>query len=274
MFPFNSALNPASVAKRQRPELPSPRHEERACMEVPEDDEMADATEDLDFRFHDIDTEPGTRARKAPVPREMAGNEDDFEYDARAPSALSFDSGGVEGWFPYVRERLGQLETITLNFRHLSGQRRTANDQASLQHLYESLVMQVHSEQAELEYTLGQTDGTRHDFPMGDGLDSGGILTWRKQWQRRKRIRETIKEASLTLSECYRGLMESSLTTGANVTGSETEEANLLARLESARQKLEESIDPQGSKRINYPPRVRRERLDRGRKAGSSSMPD
>ncbi|KAF4881571.1 hypothetical protein CGCF415_v014997 [Colletotrichum fructicola] len=87
MFPFNSALNPASVAKRQRPELPSPRHEERACMEVPEDDEMADATEDLDFRFHDIDTEPGTRARKAPVPREMAGNEDDFEYDARAPAS-------------------------------------------------------------------------------------------------------------------------------------------------------------------------------------------
>ncbi|KAJ0382430.1 hypothetical protein COL922a_012589 [Colletotrichum nupharicola] len=85
MFPFNSALNPASVAKRQRPELPSPRHEERACMEIPGDDEMADATEDLDFRFHDIDTEPGTRARKAPVPREMTGNEDDFEYDARAP---------------------------------------------------------------------------------------------------------------------------------------------------------------------------------------------
>ncbi|KAI8210186.1 hypothetical protein K4K52_012618 [Colletotrichum sp. SAR 10_76] len=150
MFSLNSALNPASVAKRQRPELPSPRHEERACIEVPEDDEMADATEDLDFRFHDIDTEPGTRARKAPVPREVTDNDDDFEHDARAP------------------------------------------------------------------------------------------------WQRRKRIRETIKEASLTLSECYR------------------EEANLLARLESARQKLEESIDPQGSKRINYPPRVRRERVAHG----------
>ncbi|EQB47535.1 hypothetical protein CGLO_13302 [Colletotrichum gloeosporioides Cg-14] len=96
MFPFNSALNPASVAKRQRPELPSPRHEERACMEVPEDDEMADATEDLDFRFHDIDTEPGTRARKAPVPREMTGNDDDFEHDARAPvlkgGSLTFEN--------------------------------------------------------------------------------------------------------------------------------------------------------------------------------------
>ncbi|KAK2754299.1 hypothetical protein CKAH01_17487 [Colletotrichum kahawae] len=274
MFPFNSALNPASVAKRQRPEVPSPSREERGCMEVPEDDEMDDATEDLDFRFHDIDTEPGTRARKAPVPREMTDNDDDFEDDARAPSALSFDSGGVEGWFPYVRERLGQLENITLNFRNLSDQRRTASNQAMLQHLYESLVMQVHSEQAELEYTLGQTDGTRHDFPMGDGLDSGGILTWRKQWQRRKRIRETIKEASFTLSECYRGLMASSLTTGADVTANASEEASLLARLESARQKLEQSIDPQGSKRVNYPPRVRRDRLYRGNKAESSSTPD
>lgn len=68
-------------------------------MEVPEDDEMADATEDLDFRFHDIDTEPGTRARKAPVPREVTDNDDDFEHDARAPVSLPMEKGMVQNTY-------------------------------------------------------------------------------------------------------------------------------------------------------------------------------
>lgn len=72
-------------------------------MEVPEDDEMDDATEDLDFRFHDIDTEPGTRARKAPVPREMTDNDDDFEDDARAPVSLPMKK---RNGYRYLRTRV------------------------------------------------------------------------------------------------------------------------------------------------------------------------
>lgn len=78
----------ASVAKRQRQDS-APDHEEIACYAA-EDHEMDDRMDDTDFRFFDIDTEPGTRARKAAVPRETGGD-DDFECCLRPPVSQSAD---------------------------------------------------------------------------------------------------------------------------------------------------------------------------------------
>ncbi|KAF4807645.1 hypothetical protein CGCSCA5_v013180 [Colletotrichum siamense] len=252
----------ASVAKRQRPD-PAPDHEENACYAA-EDDEMDDGMNDTDFRFFDIDTEPGTRVRKAAVPRET-GCDDDFECCLRPPSALDLDSGDVEAWHPYIRERLHQLEDIIRDFRILSEQQRTTNENTDTTRLslYESLVMRVHSEGAELRFALGQTDENRYNFPMMDKANSEALTTWRTQWQKRRALRGLVKEASKALSDCYRSL-STEIDAGLN----STVELGMPARLESARQKLEQAISSQGSRRIRFPPRVRRENSDKRQKGG------
>ncbi|KAF0317094.1 hypothetical protein GQ607_015681, partial [Colletotrichum asianum] len=260
MLPFS----PASVAKRQRPD-PAPDHEEIA-RDAAEDHEMDDGMDDTDFRFFDIDTEPGTRARKVAVPRDT-GSDDDFECNSRPPSALDLDSGDVEAWHPYIQERLHQLEDIIRDFRILSEQQRTIDESTDITRrcLHENLIMRVHSEGAELNFALGQTDEIRYNFPMMDKANSEALTTWRTQWQKRRMLRGLVREASKALSDCYR-----SLSTEIDARVDSVVESVMPARLESARQKLERAIGSQGNKRVKFPPRVRREKPDKRQKGETS----